>query len=260
MSPEVFSILIATCYVLLAVAGVAWSVRRSGLPWQVWLLYIVERIYVPLMFGWRSNRRCPFPADGPALIVANHRSPVDPLMIWMNHHLAGPKRRMRTIHFLTAKEYFDVPGVGWITRSMQSIPVERNGHDLAPAREALKLLKRGEWVGIFPEGRINTGEGLLEADSGVAWLALRAQVPVYPVFIHDSPQGRTMVEPFRTPSRVRVTFGEPIDLSEYFGRRKSRELLREVAELMMRRLAETGGLAGPSRETLPFDASHRATG
>ena len=55
------------------------------------MLYVVNRLYCILRCHWRANRRCPFPDDGPALIVANHRSPVDPMLVWMNHHLAGSR-------------------------------------------------------------------------------------------------------------------------------------------------------------------------
>ena len=108
---------------------------------------------------------------------------------------------------------------------------------------------------------------ILGVDGGgsktVAWLALRADVPVFPVFIHDSPQGESMIDPFRTRCRVRVTYGDPIDLSAYRGRRKSRELLQEVTTLLMERLAELGGVSyqGSQNESTPVTLSvNRATG
>jgi 1-acyl-sn-glycerol-3-phosphate acyltransferase len=134
---------------------------------------------------------------------------------------------------------------------------------MASAREALRRLQAGKLVAVFPEGGINLGKGLREASPGIAWLALRAKVPVYPVFIHGSPQGTDMVEPFLGTARVRVIYGDPIDLSGYEGQRKSHELLAEVTDLLMRRLAELGGVSygkGDSPEngeTLPFE---QATG
>lgn len=260
MNPDSVAKLVLAGYAAIAAAAVVWQCVRSGLSWQVWGLYVVERVYLPLMFHWRANRRCPFPAEGPALIIANHRSPVDPLFLWMNNHLAGPRRRIRNIRFLMAREYEDVPGVGWIARNVRTIGVERNGNDLKGAREALAALKQGELVGVFPEGRINRGSGLLPADRGTAWLALRSEAPVFPVFIHGAPQGKTMVEPFCTLSRVRVVYGEPIDLSEFYGRRKSQELLREVTDLLMQRLAELGGVNAAEPETIPMERPQRATG
>lgn len=260
MSADGFGIVTLSLYALLAVAGIVWHCRSSQLPWQTWVLTLIQRIYVPLMFGWRANRRCTFP-DGAAIILANHRSPADPLMLWQNVHLTDSGRRpFRPIRFLMAKEYLDVPVVGWMTRHIHVIPVERQGRDLGPTRRALRSLQNGEWVGIFPEGGINQGTDLMEGDTGVAWLALRSQAPVCPVFIHNSPRGKSMVDPFWTPSRVRVTYGEPIDLSAYHGRRKSQEVLREVTDLMMQRLADLGGVTYRGRKTVPFDPPRTATG
>ena len=261
MNPETLAIITLCLFAAIGVAFVIRDFARSGLSWQAWALYVTERIYVPLMFRWHGDRKCPLPADGPALIIANHRSPVDPLMLWMNHHLIDDRRRMRLMHFLMAEEYEGVPGVGWITRHVQTIGVKRDGSDLTSAREALRLLKEDAWVGVFPEGRINTQNGrLLEADTGIAWLALRSKVPVYPAFIRGAPQGKAMVDPFWTLSRVRVTYGKPIDLSAYFGQRKTQEVLREVTDLLMERLAELGGVAPAQPSVVPIDESHRATG
>lgn len=253
MSPDRWAQLTLALYAAITAAALAWQAWRCPSGPVVWLLYAAERLYLGLFFRWRSNRRCPFPDDGPALIIANHRTPVDPLILWMNHHL-GPhgEREMRPISFLMAREYYEVNGLRWLVRAVRSIPVDRSGQDMGPAREALRLLKNGGWVGIFPEGRLNTGPGLLEADTGVAWLALRAEAPVYPVFIHGAPQRESMVASFATPSKVRVVYGEPVDLSSYYGQKKTQPLLKEVADLLMIRLAELGGItyehASRSRE------------
>ncbi len=239
MTGEALLLVLSGVAMIVVASAVVWRVVRTGIGWQAWLLYCIARVYAPLMFGWRPEGRCPFPAEGPAIIIANHRSPVDPMMVWVNHHWGTG--RIRVINFMTAREYCEIPGLAWLCRHMRCIPVDRNGRDMGPVREALKRLSAGELVGVFPEGKINTGEGLLPGDTGMAYLALRANVPVHPVFIHGAPQGNTMVEPFYTRSRVRVTYGEPIDLSGYADRKKSQELLREVSDLLMSKLAELGG-------------------
>lgn len=249
MTAEAWAVLTLAAYLVIAFALLLRDVLRCEAGPVVWLLYVVERTYVPLMFRWRANRRCPYPHDGGALIVANHCSPVDPLMLWMNHHLDGPRRPIRVIQFLMAREFAETRGMQWMFRAMRVIKVERTGRDMAAAREAYRRLKDGGLVGVFPEGRINTGEGLLPFTPGAAWLALKSEAPVYPVFIHNAPPGHNMVEPFRTPSRVRVTYGEPIDLSGYAGRKTTDELLEEVAELMRRRVAELGCIhPGPASD------------
>lgn len=260
MSPELSAQLTIATFSAIALGLVARDIRRDGLGWRLWFLYFLQRTYGAFFFHPRFNKRCPFPDEGPALIIANHRSPVDPLMVWMNHHLAQPSRRIRNIRFMMAREYLDVKGVGWITRVAKVIPASRDGRDSGPAREALRALKQGDLIGLFPEGRINTGVDLLEASPGIAWLALKSQVPVYPVFLQGTPQGG-MVDSFCRFSRVRVIYGDPIDLSQFEGRKANQELLREATAVMMQHLAALGGVqAAPSqrpaeRSTVPMNSA-----
>lgn len=248
MEPEVAAVLTLGMYLAVAVGLVVRSIRRCREGWGIWLLYVTQRLYGGLVFRWRCNNGpCPLPVDSGGLVVANHRSPIDPMMVWTNHHFRGEpdgrSRDVRVIGFLTASEYCNIAGMRWLVRTMQSIPVDRDGQDIAPTREALRRLKNGELVGIFPEGGINWESRLLPANPGVAFLAIKSQVPVYPVFIHSAPQPKSsMVEPFISRSRVRVTYGKPIDLSAFHGQKKTPELLNEVTDLIMSRLAETGGV------------------
>ena len=127
-------------------------------------------------------------------------------------------------------------------RAMQSIPVNRNSHDVGPTREAVRRLKRGDLIGIFPEGGINTGDGLRAANSGIAFLALKANVPIIPVYIHGVRQSESMITPFYTLCRVRVTYGTPIDLTPWQGQRRSQELLQALTDELMHKIADLGGV------------------
>lgn len=244
MTSQLLGIAVLVAYAALAIGLIVRSIRRCRDGWGVWLLFVIERLYVPLMFRWRANsERCPLPSEGGAIVLANHRSPIDPLLIWMNHHLRRDARNIRVIEFLTAAEYCDIPGLRWLVRTMKSIPVNRDGKDTGPTREAIRRLKDGHLIGIFPEGGLNFGADLREPNPGIAFLALKAQVPVYPVFIHGAPQSAdSMTAPFTTLSRVRISYGEPIDLSSYYNQKSSQELLVEVTNLLMSRLAALGGV------------------
>lgn len=245
MTPDQIAQLVLLAYAAIAVGLVLLSVRRCRDGWKVWLLFFIARIYAAFMFHWRANGRCPYPESGGALILSNHRSPLDPMLAWMNSHLrhAELARSIRVIGYLMAREYYEKPGLfGWIGRAMQSIPVDRNGHDMGPTREAIRRLERGDLIGIFPEGGINIGEGLRAANPGIAFLALKAGVPVIPVYIHGVPQSESMTKPLYTPSRVRVTYGTPIDLSPWHGQRKSQELLQALTDELMHKLADLGGV------------------
>lgn len=241
MNPETVSILTLVFYALVVLTVVVYQAVKLPDGWQAWILFVIARVYVPALWHVRANRRCPFPGDSAAIIIANHRSPADPVILWYNSHLGNPKKKKRCISFLMAREYYELPGlVGWISRSMKSIPVDRNGKDVAPVRDALRRLKQGDLIGVFPEGGIQEGRPIVHANSGIAFLALRSRVPVYPVYINNSPGGKSMVEPFYSFSKTSLVYGDPIDLSAYYDLRASKDVLEEVTTLMMQRLAELG--------------------
>ncbi len=228
---------------------VLWLGWRCPAGWRLWWLYVIASLYARLCFHWRANRRCPYLNDGPAIVIANHRSPLDPLLLWV-----GMTNR-RPLECLTAQEYFGIPGLQFIFDATHAIPVARQGKDMAATREALRRLKQGRYLGVFPEGRINTGPGILPGDTGIAWLALHSRAPVYPVFIQNAPQTGGMVRPFYTFVRIRISYGDAVDLSAYYGQRLTVDLLREVTELLMSRLAQLGGIepkqaAEPEHERL----------
>ena len=236
-------------YCLIFSGIVLWRAWSCPQGWRLWLLYLIDILYCRLCFHWRANRRCPFLEASTAIVIANHRSPVDPNLLW-----AGMTNR-RPLECLTAQEYFGLPGLQFILEHLRAIPVARTGQDMVATREALRRLKRGgHLLGVFPEGRINTGPGLLPGDTGIAWLALHSEVPVYPVFIHNAPYTGDMVSSFYTFTRVRISYGDPVDLSAYYGQRRSTKLLQEVTDLLMARLAALGGIE-PISKVEPEEAA-----
>ena len=236
MPPETIACWTLAGYCLFFAGLMLWHALRCPQGWRLWMLHHIDVAYCRLCHHWRANRPCPFLDASPAIIMANHRCVIDPGLIW-----AGVTNR-RPLEFLTAAEYFGVPVLSFIFRAQRAIPVARNGRDMTATRTALRRLKEGRLLGVFPEGRFNTGpDSLLPATTGLAWLALRSEAPVYPVFIHNAPRGKSMIATLFAVGRVQITFGDPVDLSMYYGRRTSDELLQEVTDLLMGRLAALGG-------------------
>ena len=236
--PDKLGLAVVVGIMLTVVAFLYRQIASCSGGWRLYILHVIARVYSPFVFGLRISSRCPIPVSGEALLIANHRSPVDPMMILATNPVRSNGYCIRVVEFLTAKEYTALGGpIGFICDVMRCIPVARDGKDMEPAKEALRRLKQGKVVGVFPEGRINSGEGVLPAIPGMAWLALRAHLPVYPVFIHGAPGLTNMIAPFVTFTKVSVTYGEPIDLSAFYGRRPTQDLLQEVAEVLRSRLA-----------------------
>jgi len=244
MSPSSDAIAIGTLigYLLFGALLIVWRMLRCTEGWRLWLFYVINSLYCRLGFHWRANRRCPYAELPKAIVIANHRSPVDPLLVW------NGMWNCRAVECMTAGEYFSVPGLSVFFRWLRAIPVARDGKDMVATRTALRRLEEGRLVGVFPEGKINRGDGLLPGNPGIAFLALRSRAPVYPVFIHNSPQSEGMVDPFWTFQRVTITYGDPVDLSSYYERPRTNELLQEVTDMLMQRIGELGGLYTPPPE------------
>ncbi len=163
------------------------------------LLWEVNRGYCRIMhrFFWAGID--PLPRTGPAILVCNHQSSVDPFI------LAATTRRM--ISFLIADEYYHTPGFRLLFERMGCIPVKRNQQDIAATRKALKALKQGKLLGIFPEGGIEKGDQDLQL--GVGYLSLKYKAPVIPAYVYGTPTGHTVRRAMFAPSRSYVLFGPP---------------------------------------------------
>jgi 1-acyl-sn-glycerol-3-phosphate acyltransferase len=224
------------------------KLRRSPFSPAQSFLYALN--YVLARILWRVRIHGGFailPGQG-AVIVCNHRCPVDPSFI----ALAAP----RAVHWMVAKEYCEAPLLRRLLRLCEVIPVTRGGVDTAAAKAAIRLVERGGLVGIFPEGRINTTpQTLLPGRPGAALIALKARVPVVPCYIHGAPYDGTTLGCLLMPAAVRMEIGRPIDLSPYFGRENDRQALEELTH---RFLGAVAALAGkPDFQPQVAGRSHR---
>lgn len=147
----------------------------------------------------------PLSETDPAIIVCNHTSYVDPLFLQ-----AGCPR---LIVWMIAKEYYDLPVANWVCRNVGAIPVARNGRDMTATRLALRALEQGRVLGIFPEGRLETGPELLPFQAGPALLAARSGAPLVPAALEGTQrQATSLFDSYITPQRVTLRFGAPIHL------------------------------------------------
>ena len=214
--------------------------------WRAWVCYRIAAVHRALFARCEMVNSCPYPEFGPAIIVANHTSPVDPVLLWHSHFAGFAKPRLRVIGFMMAREFYQRRGiVNWVCRAMESIPVDRSGRDMSSIREALKRLENGHLLGLFPEGRLNVEspeQQLLRGGSGVAWLAIKSQAPVIPVFIHQAPRGKTMFGSFFIRTQVTLVYGKPIDLSQWLDKKPDHMELAEVTDVIMKTLSEIGGV------------------
>ncbi len=126
-------------------------------------------------FGLRVRGAEHVPASGPALIVSNHQSILDPPVI------GGAARRQ--IYFLAKAELFRIPMFGSLIRALHARPVRREGSDPGALRTAAQLLGEGKALLVFPEGTRSLNGRLGEGKPGVGMLAVTSGAPVVPVYV-----------------------------------------------------------------------------
>jgi len=102
---------------------------------------------------------------------------VDPFLVAFS---MGPKRQ---IHFMAKAELFRIPVVGPVLRAIGMFPVDREHGGAAAMKQAMKLLKNGEKVGMFPEGTRISSEEASATKAGAVRIAARMEVPIVPVYI-----------------------------------------------------------------------------
>ena len=167
------------------------------------------------------------PAEPPYILVTNHLAMFDsPVLLTVCPH---------TIRAFAAAKHRRNPIYAPLLALMGSIWVRRGEVDRRALREALDVLKRGEVLGMAPEGTRARGTYALQKGKiGAAYLASRANVPIIPVALTGTEQIKRNLPRLRRTD-VRVVVGKPFHLPE--GRARGQKL-DEYTDLIMRRIAE----------------------
>ena len=160
------------------------------------------------------------PKEGPLIFCGNHRTYLDPPLM-----VATAKRDMK---FLAKEELYNnkfLAFLGWV---FEAIPVKRDEKDVSAIKTSLKFLKSGQCIALFPEGTRNGLEKGEKVKDGVAFFAVRSGAKVVPCGI----KGGT-----KENRKVTITYGMPLDYSEYKGT-KDKEKLEEITEEIMNKIIE----------------------
>ena len=173
----------------------------------VWFGFqMLARVVFGLWFRARTRGIENLPTRGGALLLINHQSFLDPLV--MGTWLSLP------ISYLARDNLFRVPVVGWILRHTYVMPINRAGGSSAVIRKTIERLQQGYLIGIFPEGTRSTDGQLGRLKPGFLAIVRRADAPVIPVGISGTGRALGRGSWFPKPYRVRVVIGKPLSPEE----------------------------------------------
>ena len=167
---------------------------------------IFARLFFPLRIIGSEN----IPEEGGVIIAANHLSYLDiPLLGYSIN-----KTRRRHADFMAKKELFAIPVIGFLFQKLSSFPIDREKVDRAGLREAVKRLRSGRMVAIYPEGTRSRDGRLHAGKLGVGMIVRMSGKKVVPAAIQGTdkalPPGRWLAKP--TP--VTIKFGRPLDFCD----------------------------------------------
>lgn len=180
------------------------------------------------------------PARGGAILAGNHLAVADSFLV--------PLLVRRRITYLAKREYFIQPGfIGWIKKvfftGVGQVPVDRAvGSEAQAALDtAIRLLREGKLLGIYPEGTRSPDGRLYKGKTGVARMALEAGVPVIPVAAIGTNKLNPIGSRMWRPHHVHLRIGEPLDFSRYAGMAGDRFIERSMTDEIMYTLMELSG-------------------
>lgn len=193
-----------------------------------WRLF---RILYATYFRWRVYNAGRVPLSGPVILASNHASFIDPPLV-------GSGLR-RDINYLARESLFRFPGIGWLLRQWNSVPVDRDGGGAKGLKAILDRLLAGGAIILFPEGT-RTADGKLQpARSGIGLIVIKSDAVVIPVRVFGTFEayGRHMKVP--KPRAVAVKYGQPMRFeklraeAKICSKARLKEIYQEVADELM---------------------------
>lgn len=194
------------------------SNTRAHRVWYEFVRYLLWLIGL-LVFRVRCGGREHVPATGGVLILANHQSLLDPPLLGM----VIP----REINYVARDTLFDNKWLAPLIRSVNAIPIDRDGLGLAGLKETLRRLKRGEIVILFPEGTRTPDGEIQPLKPGFSALVTRTGACILPMALEGSYQAWPRRQPVPLPNLVQIEIGPPLSAAEA-GKLDERQLIAEV--------------------------------
>ncbi len=194
------------------------------------------RLVYSTYFRWRVFNPERVPLTGPVILAANHASFIDPPLVGSGIH--------RGINYLARESLFRFPGIGWLLRNWNAVPVDREGGGAKGLKAILDRLLAGGAIILFPEGTRTKNGKLQPARSGIGLTVIKSNAVVIPVRVFGTFEayGRHMKLPL--PKPIAVKYGRPMMFeklraeAKVCSRDRLKEIYQEVADQLMAEIAK----------------------
>lgn len=220
----------------------------SNRSFKVFRIPVIALLNIWVKRDWHGGMN--IPKSGPVIVVSNHVSYLDALVL--AHFLYNNGRAPR---FLGKESLFRAPLIGKIITAAGQVPVHRESDGASDAIDtAVKLLSVGHCVGLYPEGTLTRDPNLwpMLAKTGAARIAVKSKAPVIPI----AQWGDQKLIPrysknfaFYKRHKVTIIAGEPIDMSPWYGKEDDQAAMKEATAIIMREITKL--LEGIRRESAP---------
>ena len=186
------------------------------------LLVGIMRLWFAIMFKVEIIGKENVPAEGNAIICCNHYSNYDPF--------AAAIYLDRLPRYIGKKELFENKILAFLLKEVKVFPIDRKATmDMKAVKQALKILKEGEILGIFAEGkRVKEGEQV-DAKGGVALFAMKGNANVIPCAISGK---------YKFRGKIRVEYGEPLTLDEFRSQKLTADVMTQITDIVMGKVEE----------------------
>ncbi len=185
------------------------------------------------LFGLTVSGDENIPECGAYIVVCNHLSIADVFIL-----AVSCKRQIR---FMAKKELFKIPLLSGMIRALGAFPVDRTGSAASALKTAIKCLKTGELVGLFPQGTRSPGKSVNDTPfkDGAAFCACRSGAGIIPAYI------KTKNQKFAFFKKTELIFGKPIENSDFVLDDSSAEPYKSVTAQIKEAVAELEAAAYP---------------
>jgi len=203
-----------------------------------WVAWSLSRLIFSTYFRWRVCNPQAVPLDGPVILAANHASFLDPPLVGSG--------LPRAINYLARETLFKYPGLGAILRSVNAVPVDREGGGGAGLKAILDRLLAGGGIILFPEGTRSPDGELRGARAGIGLTVIKSSAPVVPVRVFGTYEAWGRGKALPRPRRVAVKYGNPLDFTTLREEAKTcakprlKQIYQEIADEIMAAIGKLG--------------------